>query len=302
MITILGPTATGKTRLAAELAYRIDGEIISADSRQVYRGMDTGTGKDYKDYIVNGREIPFHLIDIVDPGYEYNVFEFQRDVLKNYQDIKKREKTVILCGGTGLYLESVIERYPLHQVPVDQGFRSGLNSKSMEELVEMLMEKHELHNVTDIKDRKRLIRALEIADYYEKHPAKSYERFPEIPNIIFGIQMDRKVIRDRITARLKERLQQGMVQEVKSLLKQYLQPEQLKYYGLEYKYLTQYVTGEMGYEEMFEKLNTAIHQFAKRQVTWFRRMEKKGIKINWLPGENSPDSNAKRITEIIKFE
>lgn len=301
MITILGPTATGKTRLAAGLAYRIDGEIISADSRQVYRGMDIGTGKDIEDYNINGQEIPFHLIDIVDPGYEYNVFEFQRDFLKAYQEIIGRKKQVVLCGGSGLYLEAIIKRYPLHKVPEDKEFRKKLESVEMDELAKMLEVRQELHNITDITGRKRLIRALEIAEYYQNNPDKKSEKLPQIPNIIFGVFMERSLIRNRITKRLNDRLKHGMIKEVDDLLNKGLKPEQLMYYGLEYKFLTQYVMGMISYDEMFEKLNTAIHQFAKRQMTWFRRMERNGIRINWLNSEETVEKNTKKIIELVEL-
>lgn len=300
MITILGPTATGKTKLAARLAAAIDAEIISADSRQVYKGMDIGTGKDLDDYVVNGRKIPYHLIDIVDPGYEYNVFEFQQDFLKCYREIRSGKKEVILCGGTGLYLEAIIKRYLLHPVPENPALRERLNEKGMDELIAELASKKGLHNVSDTTNRNRLLRALEIADFYERHPEKARERIPVIPNTVFGISLERKEIRNRITKRLKQRLDEGMVEEAQTLLDKGLEPGQLMFYGLEYKFLTKYIVGELSYEDMFEKLNTAIHQFAKRQTTWFRRMERKGIKIHWLPGHDTPEENVDRILEIIE--
>ncbi len=285
MITILGPTATKKTRLAACLAYRINAEIISADSRQVYRGMNIGTGKDYSDYIVEGKKIKYHLIDIVDAGYEYNVYEFQRDFLNAYNRITAKGKDVIMCGGSGLYLESVIDKYPLVKVPVNKKLRKELEKESLSDLISLLESKRELHNVTDIKDRRRLTRSLEIAKYYEEHPEKVDKDFPDIANIIFGIRMERKNIRERITKRLKIRLKEGMVEEVKKLLNNGLSPDKLSFYGLEYRYITDYLLGKLSYDEMFSKLNTAIHQYAKRQMTWFRRMERQGIKINWIDGE-----------------
>ncbi|MCF8235616.1 MAG: tRNA (adenosine(37)-N6)-dimethylallyltransferase MiaA [Bacteroidales bacterium] len=300
MITVLGPTATGKTKLAARLAAVIDAEIISADSRQVYKGMDIGTGKDLQDYMVEGREIPYHLIDIVDPGYEYNVFEFQQDFLKAYPEIRSRKKEVILCGGTGLYLEAIIKRYPLHHVPPNPDLREKLYKKAMNELIAELASKKGLHNVTDTTDRERLIRALEIAEFYERDPEKAKQRIPAIPNTTFGISLERKEIRERITKRLKQRLNEGMIEEAKTLLDAGLKPEQLMFYGLEYKFLTLYITGEISYDEMFKKLNTAIHQFAKRQMTWFRRMERKGVQIHWLPGQKPVEKNVDKILEIIQ--
>ncbi len=283
MITILGPTATGKTRLAAAAAAALEGEVISADSRQVYRGMDIGTGKDYDDYVVEGKTVPFHLVDIADPGYEYNVFEFQKDFLKAFGNIVSRSKTPVLCGGTGMYLEAVLSGYKLVEVPENRQLRERLHDKSIDELTEILRNLSEVHNVTDLTDRERTIRAIEIAEYEKTHPRTGHD-FPNINHRIFGIHFDRQIIREHITRRLKQRLEEGMIEEVKQLLESGLQPAQLTFYGLEYRYLTDYVTGKIIYEEMFRLLNTAIHQFAKRQMTWFRRMEKKGFKIQWIDG------------------
>lgn len=283
LITVLGPTATGKTKFAANLAYRLDGEIISADSRQVYKGMDLATGKDFDDYIVNGRKVPFHLVDIVDAGYEYNVYEFQRDFLKVYADILKRGKKAVMCGGTGMYIESVLRGYKLIDVPENKQLRKRLSDLSREKLVERLKKFKVPHNTTDTTDIKRLIRAIEIQTYYSEHPEID-RSFPEINNVIFGIRFEREIIRKRITERLKIRLESGMIDEVKDLLNNGLSSEQLKFYGLEYRYLTMYVTGEITYDKMVELLNTAIHQFAKRQMTWFRRMERSGFEIHWIDG------------------
>ena len=299
MLIVLGPTATGKTSFAAHLACHLNGDIISADSRQVYRGMDMATGKDFKDYIVNGETIPHHLIDIVDPGYEYNVYEFQHDFLKTYEDIISRGKLPILCGGTGMYIDSVLKGYKLINVPENPKLRSELEKNSKEELVKLLKSFKTPHNITDIKDRKRLVRAIEIQHYYNDHPEIDTS-FPEIKNIIFGLRFERQIIRERITERLKKRLNEGMTDEVRNLLDKGLNPEQLKFYGLEYKYLTQYVTGEISYREMFRLLNTAIHQFAKRQMTWFRKMEKEGYKINWIDGNLSMKEKVKSALEILK--
>ncbi len=284
LIVVTGPTATGKTAFAANLAHQLNGEIIGADSRQVYRGMDLATGKDINDYIVDGNKVPYHLVDIVDPGYEYNVFEFQNDFLKVYNDISSRGKMPVLCGGTGMYIESVLKGYKLIQVPDNEILRKKLNNKTDSELVELLRSFKEVHNVTDIEDRKRLVRAIEIQTYYKEHPEIN-TFFPKFNYVIFALNFGRQIIRARITERLKIRLDQGMENEVKELLDKGLTPDQLKFYGLEYKFLTQYVIGEISYDEMFKMLNTAIHQFAKRQMTWFRRMEKNGYEINWIDGD-----------------
>lgn len=284
MVTILGPTATGKTRLAALVAARLDGEVISADSRQVYRGMNIGTGKDYDDYLVEGILVPFHLVDMAEPGYEYSVFEFRQDFLKAYDDITKRGKTPVLCGGTGLYLESVLLGYELKNVPENAELRAELSKMSLNDLTELLHSIRKTHNTTDLTDRQRTIRAIEIAEFEKLNPDPG-EPFPEINHLIFGIHFERNVIRQRITERLKRRLDIGMVDEVRNLLDSGMKPEQLTFYGLEYRYLTDFITGKITFDKMFQLLNTAIHQFAKRQTTWFRRMEKKGVNINWIEGE-----------------
>ena len=283
LITILGPTATGKTRLAAMLATQTAAEVISADSRQVYRGMDIGTGKDLGDYIVEGVQVPVHLIDIALPGEEYNVYRFREDFLLAYADICSRGKKAIMCGGTGLYLESVLLAYDLPASPPDEALRKKLESMTTAELIEMLANSRTLHNISDTGDRRRLIRAIEIEE--SRKAGKTLPKpFPPIRHHVFGISLPREMVRERITRRLKQRLDQGMTDEVRRLLKEGIQPSQLEFYGLEYKYLTQYVCGRINREEMFEKLNTAIHQFAKRQMTWFRRMEKKGVRIMWIDG------------------
>lgn len=283
MITILGPTATGKTILAAQLASLLNGEIISADSRQVYRGMDIGTGKDISEYTINNKKIPYHLIDIVDPGYEYNVYEFQHDFLKAFTEIEKRGNIPILCGGTGLYIESILKGYKLINVPLNLNLRDELNIKEDSELITILESFTSLHNTTDTNERERLIRAIEIQTYYKSNPdVDTY--FPKIDTKIFGINYDRRVVTMRITERLDERLKNGMIEEVKGLLDSGLEPEQLIFYGLEYKWVTEYLEGKIAYNEMFRRLNTAIHQFSKRQMTWFRKMEKQGIEIIWIDG------------------
>ncbi len=299
MITILGQTACGKTKFAAHLAYKLDGEIISADSRQVYKGMNIGTGKDYDDYKVNNKTIPCHLIDIVEPGYEYNVYEYKRDFFKAYNDIKSRNKIPVLCGGTGMYIEAVLKNYKLINVPYNKPLRDFLKNKSDEELIEMLSSFKKLHNITDTSDRNRLIKAIEIQKYYKEHPELNNE-YPEINNIIFGIFFDRKVIKQRITKRLEYRLKNGLIEEVKSLLDKGISAKQLKFYGLEYKFITKYITGEFDYYEMFKLLDTAIHQFAKRQTTWLRRMQKNGFKINWIDGELSLNDKIDFALRILR--
>ncbi len=283
LIVITGPTATGKTRLAASLASRLDGEVISADSRQVYRGMDIGSGKDLADFIVDGRRIPSHLIDIAEPGEEYNVFSFQQDFIASYQDIVKRGKQPVLCGGTGLYVEAAISGYRMLKVPENAALRNKLEPRSMLELTRELKQLKTLHNITDTTDKARLIRAIEIARYELEHKDEMMD-YPAFESRVYAIYFERSTLRQRITERLKQRLDEGMVAEVERLLQGGLTSGQLIFYGLEYRYLTQYVIGRISYDTMFEKLNIAIHQFAKRQMTWFRRMERKGLHIHWLDG------------------
>ncbi len=293
LITILGPTASGKTPLAAALASRLDSEIISADSRQVYRGMDLGTGKDLADYTVAGKTIPYHLIDIVDPGYKYNVFEYQRDFLQSYQSVRERGKLPILCGGTGLYLEAVLKGYRLIPVPENPELRNRLSDKSLDELTRILSSYKKLHNSTDVDTVKRAIRAIEIEEYYLTQDVEE-RSFPTINSLIIGVDIDRELRREKITRRLKQRLDEGMVDEVRQLIAGGVSPDDLIYYGLEYKYLTLYAIGELTFEEMFHQLEIAIHQFAKRQMTWFRGMERRGFTIHWidasLPMEQKVDS------------
>ena len=281
LITILGPTASGKTALAAALAYELDAEIISADSRQVYRGMDIGTGKDLADYAIGGKHIPYHLIDIVEPGYKYNVFEYQRDFLSAYEDICRRGKWPILCGGTGLYLESVLKGYRLLPVPENPELRARLSGMTLEELTELLRTYKTLHNTTDVDTPKRAIRAIEIEEFYRTTPV-SERSFPRLEGLIVGVSIDRDLRREKITRRLRQRLDEGMADEVRQLLARGLTPDDLIYYGLEYKYVTLYVTGQLSFADMFTRLETAIHQFAKRQMTWFRGMERRGFVIHWV--------------------
>jgi tRNA dimethylallyltransferase len=281
LITILGPTACGKTHFAACLSEMIGGEIISADSRQVYKKMNLGTGKDYDDYLVNGKMISYHLVDILEPGEKYNVFEYQKDFRIAFNDIKYRGNIPIMCGGTGLYIDAVTKGYRLLPVPPDNMLRKELKLKSMEELTQILRKYKKLHNTTDIDTKKRAIRAIEIELYHQQHPEKN-RIFPDLSTILIGIKYEREIIKRRITDRLINRLKKGMIEEVENLLSEGLKPEQLIYYGLEYKYITLYLTGEIDYNEMFSRLNIAIHQFAKRQMTWFRKMEREGSVIHWL--------------------
>ncbi|MBP6069297.1 tRNA dimethylallyltransferase [bioreactor metagenome] len=298
LIAILGPTASGKTSFAATLAYELDTEIISADSRQIYREMDLGTGKDLADYTVNGKQIPYHLIDIAEPGYKYNVFEYQRDFLNAYQSIKQKGRLPVLCGGTGLYLESVLKGYQLIPVPENPELRTRLAGKTLEELTDILSNYKTLHNSTDVDTAKRAIRAIEIEEYYATHDLSARE-FPSINSLIIGVDIDRELRREKITKRLRQRLDEGMVEEVRQLLNKGIQPEDLIYYGLEYKYLTLYVTGEISFEEMFKQLEIAIHQFAKRQMTWFRGMERKGFKIHWIQASMPTDEKIELVKKLI---
>jgi len=298
LITLLGPTASGKTPLAAALADRLNAEVISGDSRQVYRRMDLGTGKDLVDYVVDGRQIPYHLIDIVEPGSKYNVFEYQRDFLKAYRDITSRGKLPILCGGTGMYMESVLKGYRLLPVPENPELRATLAGKSLEELTRMLEGYKKLHNSTDVDTVKRAIRAIEIEEYYRQQPPE-YRDFPSLSSLTVGVDIDRDLRREKITRRLKQRLEEGMVEEVRGLLAEGIPPEDLIYYGLEYKFLTQYAIGELTYEEMFSQLETAIHQFAKRQMTWFRGMERRGFTIHWLDATLPMEEKVEWIINLI---
>jgi tRNA dimethylallyltransferase len=298
LITILGPTASGKTKIGAEVAYRLNGEIISADSRQVYRKMNLGTGKDYQDYIVNGIKIPYHLVDIHEPGYKYNVYEFQKDFLTAFKKILNRKKLPLLVGGTGLYIQAVLDKYQFIHVPVNHPLREDLEQKSQKDLVSLLKSyQQHLHNTTDLVQRKRTIRAIEIADFYEKNPSPDID-FPPINTLVLGIKLEREARRKKITNRLHKRLEIGLVEEVSELLKT-VSKDDLIFYGLEYKMVTLYLIGELNYEEMIKKLEIAIHQFAKRQITWFRRMEKSGFTIHWLDGEWSMEKKLDHIHHLL---
>jgi tRNA dimethylallyltransferase len=299
LVSVVGPTACGKTSLAVELALSVPGaEIISADSRQVYRGMDIGTGKDIAEYTRDGVTVPSHLLDIVDAGEKYNLFEFQRDFLASYDDIRSRGAFPVMCGGSGLYVESVLKGYRLLPVPENPALRAALEEKSLEELTALLATYKQLHNNTDTDNKKRAIRAIEIEEYYRTCPVEE-RYFPQIKALTVGVMVDREVRRERISRRLRQRLDNGMVEEVKRLLDSGLEPEQLIYYGLEYKYLTLYLTGAMEYEEMVAGLEIAIHQFAKRQMTWFRGMEKRGVKIHWLDGSLPTPVLVEQIKEMM---
>ena len=307
MITILGPTASGKTPLAAALAAEIGGEIISADSRQVYRRMDIGTGKDLADYVVNSEKgivnsVPYHLIDIREPGTKYNLFEYQQDFFDVYEDIRSRGVVPILCGGTGLYIEAVLKGYHLSPVPQNQALRNSLEGKSLAELTQMLTELKaktgsNMHNTTDVDSCQRAIRAIEIETYNLENPTPRRE-LPPVDSLIIGVNIDRELRREKITRRLKARLEEGMVDEVKSLLDEGIPAEDLIYYGLEYKYVTEYLTGQLTYDEMFSRLEIAIHQFAKRQMTWFRGMERRGFRIHWIDATLPMEDKIERIKQL----
>ena len=317
MITILGPTASGKTSLAAALAAQIDtldasiwggstkgAEIISADSRQVYRGMDIGTGKDLEDYTVEGKLIPYHLIDICDAGTKYNLFQYQQDFYDAYQDITQRGVLPILCGGTGLYIESVLKGYHLSPVPQNPALRSSLEGKTLEELTDMLVDLKakngsNMHNRTDVDTAQRAIRAIEIETYNLEHPMPERE-LPAVDSLVIGVSIDRDARRDKITRRLKQRLENGMVEEIKGLLDRGIPAENLLYYGLEYKFITEYVIGKTSYEEMLKGLEIAIHQFAKRQMTWFRGMERRGFTIHWIDALQPMEQKVEQVLELMK--
>lgn len=299
IITILGPTASGKTSLATRLALMMgNAEIISADSRQVYRGMDIGTGKDLADYEIEGVSIPYHLIDIADAGDKYNLFQFQQDFWNAYNDIRSRGKFPILCGGTGLYIESVLKSYKMVPVPENPQLRQELEGRSLEELTELLSTYKSLHNTTDVDTPKRAIRAIEIQQYYREHKIDERE-FPSLRSLTIGVNIDRNLRRQKITQRLHDRMQQGMLQEVEGLL-QHVPAEDLMYYGLEYKYLTLCCLGQLTREEMLRQLEIAIHQFAKRQMTWFRGMERRGTPIIWQDASESLECRAERIMKLLK--
>lgn len=303
MITILGPTASGKTSVAAALALRTGGEIISADSRQVYRRMDIGTGKDLADYTIGDVRIPYHLIDIAEPGTKYNLFQYQQDFHEAYDEIRSRGKLPILCGGTGLYIEAVLGGYSLSPVPQNQALRDSLEGKSLEELTRMLVELKRqngsnMHNRTDVDTAQRAIRAIEIETYNLEHPTPE-RQMPPVESLIIGINIDRELRREKITRRLKVRLDDGMCDEIQGLIDGGVNPEDLIYYGLEYKFITEYVIERTSYEEMFRQLEIAIHQFAKRQMTWFRGMERRGFTIHWIDAAQSMEDKLGAIEALM---
>ena len=319
MITILGPTASGKTPLAAALAKEIGGEIISADSRQVYRRMDIGTGKDLADYTVQDspltlnhepitmnhepKTIPYHLIDICEPGTKYNLFEYQQDFFDVYQDIRQRGAWPILCGGTGLYIEAVLKGYQLSPVPQNPELRASLEGKTLDELTQLLKDLKAktgstMHNKTDVDSCQRAIRAIEIETYNIEHPTPRRE-LPPVPSVIIGVNIDREARREKITRRLKTRLEEGMLEEVRALLDEGIPADDLIYYGLEYKFVTEHLTGRLTYDEMFQRLEIAIHQFAKRQMTWFRGMERRGFTIHWIEALQPMEDKVAEILEIV---
>lgn len=303
MITILGPTASGKTSVAAALALRTGGEIISADSRQVYRRMDIGTGKDLADYTIGDVHIPYHLIDIAEPGTKYNLFQYQQDFHTAYNDIRSRGKLPILCGGTGLYIEAVLGGYSLSPVPQNPKLRESLEGKSLDQLTQMLVQLKQkngsnMHNRTDVDTAQRAIRAIEIETYNLEHPTPE-RQMPPVDSLVIGINIDRELRREKITRRLKVRLEEGMCDEIRSLIDGGVNPDDLIYYGLEYKFVTEYVVGRTSYEEMFRQLEIAIHQFAKRQMTWFRGMERRGYTIHWIDAAQSMDEKVEAIMSLM---
>ena len=298
LITVLGPTASGKTSFAAALAAHLDSEIISTDSRQIYRSMDIGTGKDLADYTVNGKTIPYHLIDICNPGDKYNVFEYQHAFFRAYDEIHKRGKLPILCGGTGMYIEAVLKGYKLLDVPANLSLRESLKGKSLQELEQILGSYKTLHNKTDVDSAQRAIRAIEIEEFY-LNQAPDVNDYEPIESLVIGLDISRELRREKISRRLKARLDEGMVDEIKGILASGVKPDDLIYYGLEYKYLTLYVIGKLSYEEMVSQLEIAIHQFAKRQMTWFRGMERRGITIHWLDATLPTEVNCKAVMAFL---
>jgi tRNA dimethylallyltransferase len=299
LITVLGPTASGKTQFAVQLALRLDAEIISADSRQVYRGMDLGTGKDINEYTFKGQQVPYHLVDIVDAGYKYNVFEYQNDFLNVYATLKEKSILPILCGGSGMYIEAVLKGYKLVNVPVNEVIRAELELLSLPELTEKLATFKKMHNRTDVDTKKRAIRAIEIAEFTEMNGDIELE-YPKLNSLILGINLERELVRNKITSRLKQRLREGMIEEVEALIMDGVPTETLVYYGLEYKYITQFLSKELSYNAMVEKLNIAIHQFSRRQMTWFRKMDREGFNIQWIDGSLPMDEKLGVAMKLVQ--
>lgn len=299
LITIVGPTASGKTNFACHLAHSLDTEIISGDSRQVYKSMDIGTGKDLADYIVDGENIPYHLIDIREAGDKYNIFEYQSDFHQAYTDIKSRGKFPILCGGSGLYIESVLKGYSLVNVPENKELRKKYEKYSLPELTDILATFKNLHNTTDIDTAQRAIRAIEIEVYKREYPLEQNE-FPPLSSLVVGVDIDRELRREKISKRLKARLDEGMIEEVQNILNKGVGPDDLIYYGLEYKYVTLYLLKQLSYQEMFSQLEIAIHQFAKRQMTWFRGMEKRGTHIHWINASLPMNEKVEKVLGLLQ--
>ncbi|MDR3059890.1 MAG: tRNA (adenosine(37)-N6)-dimethylallyltransferase MiaA [Prevotella sp.] len=300
LITILGPTASGKTTFACHLAYTLDAEIISGDSRQVYKSMDIGTGKDLADYTINGKNIPYHLIDIRNAGDKYNIFEYQHDFHNAYQNIKSRNKIPVLCGGSGLYIESVLKGYSLVDVPENKELRTKYANYSLQELTKILEGYKTLHNKTDVDTAQRAIRAIEIEEYKKLYPLEQNE-FPPLNSLVIGVDINRELRRKKISDRLNTRLKDGMIEEIQGILDKGIAPEDLIYYGLEYKYVTLYITKQLTYTEMYSQLETAIHQFAKRQMTWFRGMEKRGTHIHWINAEMPAEEKIEKVNLLINI-
>ena len=298
LLVVTGPTASGKTSLAVAIADKVGGEIISADSRQVYKGMNLGTGKDYDDYLIDGKKVPYHLIDIAEPGYKYNVFEYQRDFIKVYNELKNRKVFPVVCGGSGMYADSIITGYKMIEVAPDSGLRVRLEKKTMEELKAILLTYKSLHNKTDVDNKKRLIRAIEIA-HFENSKERDHGQIPKFQSLVVGVSYERELRRKRISNRLITRLESGMVDEVKNLIDLGIDTDTLIYYGLEYKYITLYLTGKISSDEMVRDLEIAIHQFAKRQMTWFRGMERRGTKIHWLDGEMPMEEKVSMVMGLL---
>jgi tRNA dimethylallyltransferase len=301
LLVVTGPTASGKTSLAASVAKKLRGEIISADSRQVYRGMNLGTGKDYDDYVIYGVTIPCHLIDIADPGYKYNVFEYHRDFIKVFSELKERSVFPVVCGGSGMYVDSIISGYRMPEVPPDIELRAELEEKPMDELIRILSTYKDLHNTTDIDTKKRAIRAIEIERFTRLQP-RVPEELPDLHPLVIGVLPDRNQRRKRISERLLKRLDEGMIDEVKRLIDKGVSTETLIYYGLEYKFIALYLTGKLKYNEMVSGLEIAIHQFAKRQMTWFRGMERRGVKINWIDAELPMETKVEMVLGLLEKE
>jgi tRNA dimethylallyltransferase len=299
LVAVIGPTASGKTSFAAHLAFRINGEIISADSRQVYRRMNQGTGKDYADYIVENKQIPVHLIDIAEPGYKYSIFEYQRDFISAFKDITRRGKLPVLCGGSGMYIDAATRHYRLDEVPVNHELRKELSQRTLSELTEILSEMKVLHNNTDTDTIEHALRAIEIEKHTIENPVV-YHSLPKMNTIYIGVLYEREEERQRITKRLNERIENGMIEEVKGLLDSGIPAESLTYYGLEYRYITLYIQGIIDFKTMKDKLNIAIHQFAKRQRTWFRKMEREGCIIHWIMGELPMSEKIERAVQLIE--